>query len=682
MNLSFASQGGARVARVRPVALAAVLSFLPLHGFADDSADAAALTLGQVTVSAKRTGPLSSRHVVTSVDTVGSELIETQNVAQSWGLFSQVPGMMVTEFKQGTTSGKVSMRGFNGEGNVNAVKLLIDGIPSNSNDGNMPYMDMVSPLEIDAIEVVRGTNDPRWGLHNIAGNVHLHTRTGGNEGVGRLTVGSFDTVEAQVAKGIDGGTGLTQNYFAGYRRSSGFRDHSEGDKTNLAGKWFYQPTGKHWRVGAVARTYDARAEEAGYLTLAQRNADRTQSPAYNASDEDRRQMNQLSLNAEGEWGQDLSWVTRAYRNQIDDHRYVKFSAGASQQERIVLETHRGLLGSLTWRADPKLSLEGGLQREWQDNASERYLTANQVRTSQTRDQRFAFDSTGAYVQAVIKPLPQWTVLPAYRVDSLSGSLANRLNGLQYPINDYGLVRQPKFSVVYAPVPEHSVYANWGRSFQVGVGAAAYKVPPRTTDLAPSINQGWELGWKFKPVAWLEGRLAVWTQTASNEVFRKLNDPSNDSANIGRTRRHGQDLQFNVNPGEQLSGWFSVTWQRALIVDPDPSAPATRGKEVDHAPRTLAHAGVRWQVAPAWEATLSARAQSSYFIEPTNVQGRFGQFVLADVGLKHTVNERLSVDAQLKNVFNRHSEYAWWDGAQSLHAPADGRAAYLSATLRF
>ncbi|MCY1186016.1 hypothetical protein D9M73_268470 [compost metagenome] len=62
----------------------------------------------------------------------------------SWELFSLAPGVMLTEFNQGTTSEKISFRGFNGEGEVKAVKLLIDGIPSNSNDGNMLLMDMIT----------------------------------------------------------------------------------------------------------------------------------------------------------------------------------------------------------------------------------------------------------------------------------------------------------------------------------------------------------------------------------------------------------------------------------------------------------------------------------------------------------------------------------------------------------
>src|SRR2546427_752235 len=104
-----------------------------------------------------------------------------------------------------------------------SVKLLIDGIPSNDNAGGMPFLDAVFPLDIEAIEIVRGTNDARYGLNNIAGNVNVITRTGGNEGRASVTVGSFGTKEFQVSKGIESGN-WSQNYFLAWRDSDGYRD--------------------------------------------------------------------------------------------------------------------------------------------------------------------------------------------------------------------------------------------------------------------------------------------------------------------------------------------------------------------------------------------------------------------------------------------------------------------------
>jgi hypothetical protein len=99
-------------------------------------------------------------------------------------------------------------------------------------------------------------------------------------------------------------------------------------------------------------------------------------------------------------------------------------------------------------------------------------------------------------------------------------------------------------------------------------------------LAPSINDGWEVGLKFKPLQWLEGRIAYWEQVASDEVRRKLNDPTGDFDNVGRTRRDGVDVQFNAVPIKPLSLWVAGSVQNAKVLKPGGTEPQLRGKEID------------------------------------------------------------------------------------------------------
>ena len=89
-----------------------------------------ALMVGRVEIGANKMGALPTRSVLSSVDILGDELLRDQQVKSAWELFSRAPGVMLTPFRQGNESGKLSFRGFNGEGEVNAVKLLIDGIPA------------------------------------------------------------------------------------------------------------------------------------------------------------------------------------------------------------------------------------------------------------------------------------------------------------------------------------------------------------------------------------------------------------------------------------------------------------------------------------------------------------------------------------------------------------------------
>ena len=118
--------------------------------------------LGQIVVTAASAEKLQSTDIITSVDVLNADKIQNQNVLTSYDLFHRMPGVQVTQFNQVTTTGKFSFRGFNGEGNINGIKLLIDGIPSNSNDGNMPFIDAIFPLDIESIEVLWHQRSSLW----------------------------------------------------------------------------------------------------------------------------------------------------------------------------------------------------------------------------------------------------------------------------------------------------------------------------------------------------------------------------------------------------------------------------------------------------------------------------------------------------------------------------------------
>ena len=646
----------------------------------DDDTRDTSFSVGDIVVTARDMAQ-SGSNVVTSVDRLGGDLAQRQSVDNAWELFARLPGVSLTDFNQGTTSGRFSIRGFNGEGEINAVKLLIDGVPGNANDGGMVFIDAVMPLDIAQVELVRGTSDPRYGLHAIAGSANIATRIGGNYLDVRALAGAFGTAEGQMSAGVETGR-LSQNYFVGYRRSAGFRDHSALERVNVAGKWFYDRGGV--RLGAIARYAQAEAEEPGYLTDADAYTDRRRSYAVSASDGGRRRMSQYSLHLDADLTDDLALSAKGYANGLHDDRYVRFSAGVAQQRRLTREDHYGAMATLHYHPKVafvhRLMLEAGGDVQVQDDESLRWLTADRRITSQTRDQAFGLTVAGGYAQAVIEPTRWLSITPAWRFDTVSGHLRNRLIGQRYPINDYGTISQPKVSVAITPAAGVTAYGNYGRTFQIGVGAGAYKVPPRTTDLAPSINEGWEAGVKLARGRGLEARVALWEQTASGEIKRRLNDPSGDSDNLGATRRRGLDVQVSVNPVRGVSAWGAYSYQQARIVTPDPATPSQAGNRIDHVPRNLFSAGLDVVPAPRWRVSLWGNGQSNYELTPANDLPRYGAYLVVTGEVAWRVLPALEVAAQVKNIGNRRYEYVWFDGAQVLHSPADSRALYGSVRL--
>lgn len=649
------------------------------------------LTLGKVDVHQHADGQLSAHQVLTSVDVLGADQIAGKNVTQSWELLGQMPGIQLTETRQGAESGKVSFRAFNGEGYLNAIKTLIDGIPSNVNSGNQRFIDMLFPLEISYIEVVRGTNDPRYGLHSIGGNVNFGTRQGGNYTDARLGYGSYNTRSAQVAAGREGG-GFAQNYFIGYQDSDGYRDNDGSKKHSLGGKWFYGDLDEDGlRVGLTARVYHNQAEEPGFMTAAEMHANRRASDLRNRNDGDDRDMRQVAAHVDLKLADDLVFGTKLYHNRYEDDRRITFSdlptGNAPRQRRLWNERQAGMLNILTWTAAPELILEAGLNYEHQDNGYQRlrfnYAEPTNFWTAPARvqnDERHTFDNWGGYVQAIYQPIESLKIVPAYRMDRYDGK-TRLVDGTTGTLQRYGTIHQPKLSVVYALSSSANVYANWGRTAQVLTGgtAPAYLTPGQA-GMRPSTNTGMEAGLKFRPFAGAQARLAVWQQDAANETSNM--PATGTTVQLGKTRRRGVDAQVNAQVGERWTVWASHAYQEAKIArDGRLGVDTLDGNEVAAVPRHISNLGVDVQISEAVQLGLQGRAQGDYYLEEKNVAGKFGGFAVLDLSARYQINPVWSVDAQVKNVTGRAYAYAWYDTffqaqARPMFSPAAGRQVYV------
>ncbi|MGE8498958.1 MAG: TonB-dependent receptor [Pseudomonas sp.] len=658
------------------------------------------IVLGEVRVESSSGGsgngpalPVDS--ILTSVDVLGSDQIEDKNVMNSWELLGQLPGIQLTETRQGAESGKATFRAFNGEGYINGIKVLIDGIPSNVNSGNQRFIDMIFPLELDYIEVVKGTNDPRYGLHNIGGNINFATRQGGNYNDGRVTYGSFDHREAQIAIGRESDN-FAQNYFFAKQDSNGFRDHDESDKFSLGGKWFYTNDPGSLKAGLIARVYHHEADEPGFMTAAELSRSRTHSDLKNRNDGSERDMKQISAHVDYARQDNLVLSNKLYYNHYEDDRKVTFTSyaagSAPRQRRQWDEVQTGWLSTLTWEANEYLTLDGGVNLEHQDNEYRRFRYAYSVPTDFSspvlvqNDDDYTLKNIGGYLQAVIQPTESLKIVPAMRVDKFSGH-TELVDGTKGSLQDYGWIQQPKLSVVYTINPDLSVYANWGRTFQVLTGSTgpAYLTPGQNR-YDPSINTGKEVGIKFAPFDGAEARIAVWQQDATDEV---ANMPATGTTvGLGETKRRGVDLQITAHVNDELTVWASHAIQEAKVVSAyNASGESLKGNEVFSTPRYISNIGADYQPHHQWRFGIQARAQDDYYIESSNDQGKYGNFLVFDANVKYQLTDTTSVDFQLKNLTDEKYEYVWYDNFfwggddQAMFSPAPGRTGYVSVSMK-
>jgi iron complex outermembrane receptor protein len=491
--------------------------------------------------------------------------------------------------------------------------------------------------------------------------------------------GAFDTRDLQGVTAF--GTGRLQHvYFGGIRASQGYRDNSALDRHALSGKWLYSPGTGAWTVGLIARSYNFDTEAPGYLTRAEAAATPRLSPPFSHSDSGEQRTRHVSVHLDRLFG-DVAVALKGYRQTYTTQRWVRFTEASVQQERLEDESQGGVTGTLTWRpralAAREASLSFGGDAQVQDNVAQRYRTVERARDGLLRDQDFGFSNGGAYAMADLRPAPWLRVNGGLRADRIGGDFRNVLGGTSLPILDYGTIWQPKVGVVATVREGVNVYGNIGRSFQVGVGAAAYGTGPLTY----SKNDGWETGVRLARGARLSARLGVWGQDASDELRLKF-DNSGDSENVGRTRRRGWNVEATARPGRRLYAWVSYTRQKATLVEPGAAAPELRGHELNHVPRYTAKWGL--DVIASSRATFSlwTEAQGDYYLTTANAEGRFGGRALTSLDAFVAVHRALSLGAHLKNLTNAYHEYVWFDGVHSLHSPGERRAVSVTTTLAF
>jgi iron complex outermembrane receptor protein len=244
---------------------------------------------------------------------------------------------------------------------------------------------------------------------------------------------------------------------------------------------------------------------------------------------------------------------------------------------------------------------------------------------------------------------------------------------------YSSPNQPHYRLKTAT---YSLYGNWGRTFQVGLG------------MEPSINEGWEIGLKLKPADWAEGRVAYWRQDASNEMSRNLT--SSDTIYLGATTRQGVDIEVKVTPTDQLSIWSAYSLQEAKITtagtynaNVNSAAYYTYevGNQVVNTPNYLFSAGIDYQITPALRSSLWTSGQGDYFVDQANALSKYGDYALLNLDLGYQVNKQVEVQFQAKNLTNTHREYVWYHATfgsthTPLYSPGDGIAFYGAVNVKY
>jgi outer membrane cobalamin receptor len=211
-------------------------------------------------------------------------------------IVNTIPGMTMYFDAAGAGAPMITARGFFGGGEVEYVKLLVDGVPAGDVESGLIDWRHIRVSDIERIEVLRGPGSSLYGDAALGGVIQVFTRRGSDgdatRGDLRLSAGTLGTRAADAFFKQDfGALHLAINGLLS--TSNGYREHSASREGG--GDLTLQHADDTRRLQFTTSLSSIDREEPGALTAAEVAADRRGSNAAFRSDREHTQRRRLAL---------------------------------------------------------------------------------------------------------------------------------------------------------------------------------------------------------------------------------------------------------------------------------------------------------------------------------------------------------------------------------------------------
>ena len=533
---------------IRPGYCLAALAVLGL-------APAYAQQLEEVVISASR-AEMRSFDAPAAVQRIDRQAIEGGgpqiNLSES---LVRAPGLTILDRQNYAQDLQISIRGFGARSafGVRGIRLLIDGIPATTPDGQ-GQSSSVSLTSTDRLEVLRGPLAQLYG-NSSGGVIQAFTKDASKEPtVGyQYYLGSYGLRRADYQfSDTVGGYGLVADY--GTFSTSGYRANSAAERNQFNGKLSFAPNAQT-KVNVVFNRFDMPlAQDPLGLTRAQLTAEPTQA-GNNAIEKFTRKIvlqNQLGSSIHYAVNADNAVTARAYYGTRENLQYLASTTWVGLN-RTYYGTGLQYNGRSQWQATP---IEWAAGYEF-DKSSERRqggasLLGEKRLGSLTRDEDNAAQNNDFFVQATAHVSEQISLVGGVRQSNVTFNSNDYIPATNTDKDGSGTANfsatSPVLGLTWHANAALNIYANYGQGFESPTLAEmAYSgkttatfVNSFNTDVKAASSKHYEIGAKWVPDRKSRVDLALYQIDTSDEIVVLL-------SNAGRT-------SFQNAPGTSRTGW--------------------------------------------------------------------------------------------------------------------------------
>ena len=485
----------------------------------------------------------------------------------------RAPGLTILERQNYAQDLQISIRGFGARSafGVRGIRLLIDGIPATTPDGQ-GQSSSVSLTSTDRLEVLRGPLAQLYG-NSSGGVIQAFTKDASKEPtVGyQYYLGSYGMRRAdyQFSDTVNG-YGLVADY--GTFSAGGYRTNSAAERKQFNGKLSFAPN-EQTKVNVVFNRFDMPlAQDPLGLTRAQLTGDPTQAGNNSIGKFTRKVVlqNQLGSSAQYAIDADNALTARAYYGTRENLQYQASTTWVGLN-RTYYGTGLQYNGRTQWQGIP-LELAAGYEF---DKSSERRQGGESVQgekksgspTPLTRDEDNEAQNNDFFVQATAHVSEQISIVGGIRRSNIAFNSSDKF--LSDTKDGSGSASfsatSPVLGITWHANNNLNLYVNYGKGFEsptlaeMAYSGTTAPVALFNPLLNASSSQHYEIGAKWVPLRDARVDLAVYQIDSSDEIVTAASASGQTSfKNAPGTARTGWELAAASQLSEHLSARLSAS----------------------------------------------------------------------------------------------------------------------------
>ena len=660
--------------------------------------------LPAVTVTGTREQTLLSE-TPSSVGVIDRSAIDFIRPSHPQQLLGQIPGVAIavtngeghtTAIRQGFTTGPMYL-------------FLEDGIPvratGNFNHNALYELNLPSA---GGVEVVRGIGSALYGSDAVGGLVNVLSRTP------RETAGADLSVEAgsfgwgRVLGGIDSGRHGPNALRADLNltHTDGWRDSTAYDRQSVNLRWDHEydsQTLVKTIFGGTHIDQQTGANSALPLSLYFNN------PTVNLRSAAYRKVDALRLSSAVEkdlgQGMQLSFTPYFRDNRMDLNGSYNFPTNA-RIENTQVQSY-GLMTKFrqNWNDKIRTRLIAGLDLDYSpsqrqedkitlltDTVSGRTRYYSYAMGQRIYDYEVTYKSAAPYLHLEFSPTDALRFTTGLRYDYASMSMQNNL-GQNAAVNSFYQLADtsvnfsrlsPKLGLTLAVSESSHVFASYNQGFRTPSenqlfrsGATAIAAATAAAALRPILAEQLEVGVRGEVQRW-SYELVAYRLTKQDDLLAQRDSSGVVvQTNNGSTEHQGVEMGVGtaIAPGLRLD--LAASYATHRYRQWSTSIANYSGKEIENSPRLLANLRLTWQPVTGTQAQLEWIELGSYYLEATNLQGKYDGHRLFNVRISTQLDQHWSCFARLTNLTDkRYADSASYASSMAMYSPGLPRAVYL------